>query len=828
MKLFNIIRPAALLVAGLVMLTGTPRAQTSATVTVTAGTPLATLPPAAVGLNTAVWDGNLLDAAVPGLLSAAGITALRYPGGSTSDVYDWQTNAIVPGQGSFANPNNGFIAFASLAQKVGAMPVITINYGSGPTGSGGGSTALAAAWVQQANITQGLGIKYWEIGNEIYGNGEYGAQWETDLHSAHDPTTYGANVVQFATAMKAVDPTIKVGAVLTAPGNWPDGQSPDWNSHVLAQCGSTIDFVIVHWYAQQPGSVSDSVLLGSPQNGNSTTPGIGAMMTKLKALIAQFGGANAAKIQILVTETNSVAYNPGKQTVSLVNGLFAADTILTWLENGAASVDVWDLHNGSSFNNNSSSLFGTANYGDYGILSNGSANEPAADTPQPTYFGMQMLTTLGKPGDALVAASSSNPLLSAHAVQQANGNLALLLINKDPANTTTTSVALSGFTPAASGTVFSYGKTSTAITSATVTGLGASFSVPTPPYSLTTILLTPSGGTVAPSPGFTLAAIPATLSVAQGGSGTASITLTPAGGFGGSVTYAASGVPDGVTATFSPVAGSGPATLTLAVGASAAIGTSVMTVTGTSGALNATTTVALSVTGSVVTPPPTPGFTLAANPGAVTVAQGASASVALTVAPTGGFAGSVAFAAAGLPNGVSASFTPATATTGGTLTLTATATATPGSSSITITGTSGTLSQSATIALTVAAPASGGGPVALTTHLDNDPWYNDEEIDLATTAPITAFTLTITIPSTNVTFSGMWNNVSGAIQQSHASGASIVYIFTLAAGGTISPGNFYIFAAQTGGDGTQHDPSGDTWTATYTAGGQTFTQSGTL
>ena len=150
-------------------------AQTTASVGVNAGASLATIPGPAWGLNTAVWDGNLLDASVPGLLTKAGVAALRYPGGSTSDVYNWQTNSIVPGQGSYANPNNNFDAFMGLVKSVGATPIITVNYGSNAAGNGGGDPNFAASWVQYANITKGYGVKYWEIGNEVYGNGEYGS-----------------------------------------------------------------------------------------------------------------------------------------------------------------------------------------------------------------------------------------------------------------------------------------------------------------------------------------------------------------------------------------------------------------------------------------------------------------------------------------------------------------------------------------------------------------------------------------------------------------------------------------------------------------------------
>ncbi len=578
-------------------LASTAAAQTAASVTVNAGTALATIPSSAWGLNTAVWDGNLRNAAVPGLLSKAGVAALRYPGGSTSDVYNWQSNSIVPGQGSYANPNNNFDAFMGVAKAVGATPIITVNYGSNARGNGGGDPSLAASWVQYANITKGYGVKYWEIGNEVYGNGEYGAQWETDLHAAHDPATYGKNVAQFAAAMKAVDSSIKIGAVLTAPGNWPDGQSPDWNTNVLAQCGSVIDFVIVHWYPQNPGNESDSGLLAAPQNGSA---GIAAMASKLKSLISKYGGANAAKIQILVTETNSVAYNPGKQTLSIVNAMFIADEMLSWMENGATSVDVWDLHNGAVSGNASPDLYGSATYGDYGILSNGSSGEPAANTPFPSYYGMQMASLLGKAGDKLVATSSSNSLLTTHAVRQANGSLALILINKDPKNAINASVSLSGFNPSGTGTVYSYTPTSNGVTSNNVSGKGAAFSITAPPYSLTTIVL--SGTSTPPSPSFTLSANPTSVSIAQGASGAATISVRPSGGFNNSVSFAASALPAGVKATFSPASSTTSTTLTLAASASAPVGMSAFTITGTSGALSATTGLTLAVKGGGAPP----------------------------------------------------------------------------------------------------------------------------------------------------------------------------------------------------------------------------------
>ena len=803
--------------------TGPALAQVTTSVTVGANAPLGVIPAGAFGLNTAVWDGNLLDAAVPPALSAAGIAALRYPGGSTADIYNWQSNGIVPGQSSYANPANTFDAFMGLVGKVGATPVITVNYGSNTAGNGPGASAFAASWVQYANVTHKYGVKYWEVGNEIYGNGEYGSSWETDLHPAHDPATYGANVAQFAQAMKAVDPTIKVGAVLTAPGNWPDGQSPDWNSGVLAQCGGSIDFVIVHWYPQNPGNETDAGLLAAPQGGVNGSPGIAAMTARLRALIGQYGGANAAGVKIFVTETNSVSYDPGKQTVSLVNALFAADTMLTWVEDGAANVDLWDLHNGSSYGNASSSLYGSATYGDYGILSNATSGEPAADTPFPTYYGLQMLTLLGRAGDTLVSSASGTPLLATHAALQADGNLAVMLVNKSPTATITANVALSGFAPGSTGTVSTYGAAGGGIATTGITGLASSFSVATAPYSLTTIVFKP-GSATAPAPSFGLATSGASVSVAQGGAASTQVTVAPSGGFAGSVVFAVSGLPGGVSASFSPASGATGTTLTLAASASAQTGTAALTITGTSGALGAKAALTLFVNGTAA-----PGFTLSSHPGSMSLTQGASAQTAIAVAPSAGFAGIVTLSASGLPGGVGAAFSPTATGSASTLTLSASAAATVGSGGVTVTGTSGALTRTVTIPLAVsAAPVDGRGPASFAgASSNNGPWFDEEDVVLSTPSPITAMVLTITASTTNVSYSGIYQTVGLQVADAHASGGTIVYTFVLGGGQTINPGQ-YTFAAQMQGNGTAHLVSGDTWSVTYTVGGATYTQSGQL
>src|SRR5205823_12494072 len=57
---------------------------------------------------------------------------------------------------------------------------------------------------------------------------------------------------------------------------------------------------------------------------------------------------------------------------------------------------------------------------------------------------------------------------------------------------------------------------------------------------------------ISPQPNFTLSASPSSVTVTRGSSGNSTITITPANGFNSSVSLAASGLPSGVTASFSP------------------------------------------------------------------------------------------------------------------------------------------------------------------------------------------------------------------------------------------------------------------------------------
>jgi hypothetical protein len=227
-----------------------------------------------------------------------------------------------------------------------------------------------------------------------------------------------------------------------------------------------------------------------------------------RTVLQQVLGSAADGVELLATEYNSVYSNPGKQTTSLVNGLFVADSIGSLLQteyNGAA---FWDLRNSwDTSNNNSPSLYGWRQGGDYGLLGSGNGAPPASGTyvPYPTYFAEQLLSNMLHTGDTVVQAVSADPSLSVYAVLQQDGHLDLLVINKSRDNNLTGQFQLTGFQPDSQAQFWQYGKTEDAAQSHTIDGHsalanftdtlavdGSSFSYPFPAYSMTVLDLSPA------------------------------------------------------------------------------------------------------------------------------------------------------------------------------------------------------------------------------------------------------------------------------------------------------------------------------------------------
>ncbi|MFZ5496785.1 MAG: alpha-L-arabinofuranosidase [Verrucomicrobiota bacterium] len=533
------------------------------TVTVNTGTAVRTVDERVFGINAVIWDREAGSSQTVALLQQAGIRTIRIPGGSLSDVYHWRLNkSIDTANGNQLNPWvwwSGMHKFASLITGLEAQAFVTVNYGSG-------TPEEAAAWVAYANAattsttaigtdstnydwqdagfwarlrassspvmpdddmnflrvgrTSPYGLKYWEIGNECYGQ-----PWEVDLNSRpHDPQQYAERAKLYIEKMKAVDPTIRIGVVVTArEDDYSNGYTRSvrnqrtgvsfrgWTPVMLtrlSELGVTPDMVIYHRYEQGPAALQ-------PSNGENdagllqkakTWPDDAAAIRRM--VNDYLGATEGAKVEIVVTENNSVYSNPGKQTTSLVNGLFLADSIGNILQTEINALMWWDTRNGTDFtNNNSASLYGWRNYGDYGVLSSPATGGPSTYfEPYPTYYALKLLSRFARHGDTVVSATSNNSLLSVFAVKPLAGGVNLLVINKDPANPLTASITVNGFTPASSATLYSYGKPqddaakpggsgSPDLASSTLSNTGTSFTATFASYSMSVIALTQASST---------------------------------------------------------------------------------------------------------------------------------------------------------------------------------------------------------------------------------------------------------------------------------------------------------------------------------------------
>jgi serine protease len=202
-----------------------------------------------------------------------------------------------------------------------------------------------------------------------------------------------------------------------------------------------------------------------------------------------------------------------------------------------------------------------------------------------------------------------------------------------------------------------------------------------------------------PTPDFAVTATPASQSVVQGAGANYTVTVTPSGGFSGTVGLAATVSPQvigGPSVSLSSLT-SGSSTMAVTTSSTTPTGTYTLTVTGTSGALAHTTTVTL-----VVTAPVTANFTLSASPLSRSVKRGRSTTYTVSISRSGGFTSGVTLSVTGLGSGATASFKPNPATaTSSTLTITTRSTATLGTFPLTITGAGGGLTKTASVSLTI-------------------------------------------------------------------------------------------------------------------------------
>ena len=418
---------------------------------------------------------------------------IRWPGGNVAQDYHWlwgvgpRDERVAWTNLSWKNelePSDfGTDEFILFARALGAEPSLTVNI------EGRGATVdEATAWVEYCNgpatskygamrAANGnlypFGVKFWEVGNEIWGDWVRG-------HS--DAETYARNYNRYAQAMRAVDPSIKLIAV----GN----NDMNWNRTVLKEAGPNIDYLAIHHYYGR------TEMNGDPLNLMAHPLAIEHFYDDVRKLLDELGLAGRVKLAI-----NEWGLDlPSERQYSMESALYGARLMNVFERSGeiVAMSAVSDLVNGwpgGIIQSGRQSIFVSPIY-----LVNQLYNEYRGD--------QRLATTTSGPTFNTTREGANIPYLDAIATRTAAGRTIFIkAVNTSSTAALFTTITVQGVMPAGHAEV----KTVTAssldvandfsrpnavsIQTRTITS-GSKFVVTLPQHSVTVIVLRTSRGNV--------------------------------------------------------------------------------------------------------------------------------------------------------------------------------------------------------------------------------------------------------------------------------------------------------------------------------------------
>ena len=347
----------------------------------------------------------------------------RFPAGSGSNQYFW--DGIGPTDTSNMDPTKGGpilstsssftpTIFSQILAQTGAQGNIVVNYfyaryGKTAVNSQVGATAAqirtarvkqaadyAAAFVRKMNIDLKANVVNWEIGNECFGNWEQG--YNVAGLGTVTGTEYGEDFKVFAAAMKAVDPTIKVGAVL-----WQTNET--WSGQVLTQVKDVADFLIVHEYFTGQTNITPAMVLQS-------VPLIKVAKDAINNWVVQYAGKPINYYPIALTEFNSRGYS----TTNMTNGLFFSSILGEIVKNGYGFSNSWVNEWGIGADNST-----------HGLISNSDDPKQPAYTPRTAYIPYYFY---GKYfGDKMVQSSATGIGVGVYSSTFSGGEAGLVIVN---------------------------------------------------------------------------------------------------------------------------------------------------------------------------------------------------------------------------------------------------------------------------------------------------------------------------------------------------------------------------------------------------------------
>jgi hypothetical protein len=215
-------------------------------------------------------------------------------------------------------------------------------------------------------------------------------------------------------------------------------------------------FVEYHYYPETPGSENDTTLMHTDAQQLTTN------IKTIKAEMAKWG----TTVPIYVGEIGGPYSNPGKQSWSITQGLYAGQVLGEMMNDGVSRLTWWigfGNCNGAS-GNDSSSVYGWQDFGAYNVFSDGPSEtscpgDGAIGTMSPTARAFQLFSNVAVTGESALTATVAGDTSDVRAYAATHsGGTALVLFNLNETTSEPVTVTLSGQTSSTGVTVITYDK----------------------------------------------------------------------------------------------------------------------------------------------------------------------------------------------------------------------------------------------------------------------------------------------------------------------------------------------------------------------------------
>jgi hypothetical protein len=335
------------------------------------------------------------------------VRIMRYGG---NGVDHWANPAWVDPSDSANSTLNQYLTMVDSMRSKSIEPVLQV-----PVYGLMYSASQAADIVRYVNITNHRGVTYWIIGNE--------PDLDSGVYHYTTAAQVAAYIRPFATAMKAVDPNIKIIGPeitwydpafmngLTNPGGADDITGADGNGNYY------VDVISFHLYSGFDGSQSRSDVISKLMSPGAFNDDLSTLKLRLAACNSFHGRAGGNELGMAITEANVNHNNPPNDSLtgvgakSFIGGQFWAELMGIAMHRGVDFVTFWSTIEGDEL----------------GYISH-EVDSQGEEIRRPSYYHFQMMAQNFRGYSVL--AKDNKPNVKTFGAQD-NDQIAVMIMNQD-------------------------------------------------------------------------------------------------------------------------------------------------------------------------------------------------------------------------------------------------------------------------------------------------------------------------------------------------------------------------------------------------------------